>query len=353
MNWGQRIEVFVEYHQIDTRKARNMDFLLVLMYHIPVDSSRQFIVDTKRSLGQFFTVSKNPFELKGFQEWAEKANLPKQTILEPFAGANHIIKSLQDLQLCNEFISYDIHPAAEDVKECDTLKTFPTGFEVCVTNPPWLARNSATRRNLPYPTCEYDNMYKFCLELCLSYCKFVAALIPASFLQSELFRERLCTYILLHNQIFNETDNPVCLALFIDVESESTKVYYDDRFVGNLEDLEANLPRATKEQYIRFNDPDGQLGFISFDNTRERSIRFCEAAEIETYDIKHSSRFITRIGGDFGRRRNLLKDLNEAVQVFRDETDDLFLTPFKGIRDDGQYRRRMFYSLARDLINAV
>lgn len=311
--------------------------------------------DTKRSLGQFYTISKNPFELTGFMSWAEEANLPNETILEPFAGANHIIKSLQALNLCNAFVSYDIHPADQAVKTRDTLKNFPKKgeYKVCVTNPPWLARNSATRRKLPYPDCKYDDMYKFCLELCLAKCRFVAALIPASYLQSGLFRERLSTYILLHNQIFNETENPVCLALFADHECLSTRVYYDDRYIGELKDLESKRPKGIEQRQLRFNDPEGPLGFISFDNTKGRSIRFCEVSEIEAYEIKQSSRFITRISGDFVVVPNLIEQLNSLLAKFRDETKDLFLTPFKGIRDDGYYRRRMFFSQARDLINAV
>ena len=306
--------------------------------------------NTKRSLGQFFTVSQNPFELAAFKVWAEEAKIPDKQILEPFAGANHIIESLQSTGLCSEFASFDISPARYDVVKRDTMASFPTGYEVCVTNPPWLARNSATRRQLPYPDCRYDDIYKFCLELCLNRCSFVAALIPASFLQSGLFRERLSTYILLHNPIFTETENPVCLALFVNTSTQTTQVYYDDLYIGELKDLESKRPIATKKRSLRFNDPDGQLGFISFDNNRERSIRFCEVAEIEAYEIKHSSRFIS---GDFVGVPNLIEHLNCLLAKFRDDTKDLFLTPFKGVREDGQYRRRMFYSQARTLINAI
>ena len=311
------------------------------------------MTNTKRSLGQFFTESQNPFELAAFKAWAEQAKLPNKQILEPFAGANHIIESLRSTGLCSEFASFDVSPARCDVVERDTLASFPTGYEVCVTNPPWLARNSATRRKLPYPDCRYDDIYKFCLELCLNRCSFVAALIPASFLQSGLFRERLSTYILLHNPIFTETENPVCLALFADTPTQTTQVYYDDLYIGELKNLESKRPRATKRRSLRFNDPEGQLGFISFDNTRERSIRFCEVAEIEAYEIKHSSRFITRISGDVVGVPNLIECLNYLIAKFRDDTKDLFLTPFKGVREDGQYRRRMFYSQARTLINAI
>ena len=310
------------------------------------------IHDSKRSLGQFFTVSQNPFELRPFKQWAVEANLRNQTVLEPFAGANHIITSLQATGFCSEFNSYDITPANNEVVERDTMESFPTGFNVCVTNPPWLARNSATRRKLPYPVCEYDDVYKYCLELCLQHCQFVAALIPASFLQSGLFQERLSTYILLHKLIFSETENPVCLALFTGSKDHPTNVFYDEEYVGRLDVLRTSIPRETANRRLRFNDPQGTLGFISFDNTRGRSIRFCDVDEISDYEIKESSRFITRISGDFHAHPNLVDRLNSKLTKFRDDTRDLFLTPFKGIRDDGQYRRRMFFSQARLLINA-
>ncbi|MYC24598.1 MAG: hypothetical protein F4X56_01605 [Gammaproteobacteria bacterium] len=311
------------------------------------------MTNTKRTLGQFFTVSQNPFKLTAFKQWAEEANLLNKEVLEPFAGANHIIESLQATGLCNAFASYDITPAHSIVVQRDTIEFFPTGYNVCVTNPPWLARNSATRRKLPYPACDYDDVYKYCLELCLKHCEFVAALIPASFLQSGLFQERLSTYILLHRLIFTETENPVCLALFTGSRDRPTKVFYDEEFIGELDALRANIPQETTNRRLRFNDPQGTLGFISFDNTRCRTIRFCSVAEISDYEIKESSRFVTRISGDFHGIPDLVERLNSKLTKFRDDTRDLFLTPFKGIREDGQYRRRMFFSQARMLINTI
>ncbi len=309
--------------------------------------------ESKRAHGQYFTVNKNPFQLTPFIEWATEIGLSDRTILEPFAGANHIIRSLQELDLCNDFVSYDIDPSDSQVKVRDTVKSFPKGVDVCITNPPWLARNSATRRKLPYPDCPYDDLYKLCLKLCLTHCKYVAALIPASYLQSNLFRERLRTYILLHDVLFNDTENPVCLALFGGEQSSPTKIYYDEKFIGNLTELQAKIPTPKTRKPIKFNDPNGKLGFLSFDNTRHRSIRFCDAAEIESYEIKVSSRFITRISGDFGNIPELIPKLNQSIDQYRDETSDLFLTPFKGIRSDGQYRRRMFFSQARTFINSI
>ncbi len=72
----------------------------------------------------------------------------------------------------------------------DTLKDFPVGFEVCVTNPPWLAKNSATKMQVPFYAGEYDDLYKYSLDKCLENCKNVIAIIPESFIRTNLFLGR-------------------------------------------------------------------------------------------------------------------------------------------------------------------
>ena len=310
-------------------------------------------MDSKRAQGRFYTLG-NPFVLEPFRQWAEQASISEACILEPFAGANNIIHTLVDLGLCREFISYDIKPNDEKVDRRNTIDCFPKGYDVCITNPPWLARNSATRRGLPYPETKHDDLYKHCLELCLNNCKHVAVLIPASYLQSGLFRKRLSSYILLHDTIFSDTENPVCLALFNAETSNDVLIYYGNNHIGMLNTLEEQLPRPKRDRRVRFNDPNGELGFISFDNIKEPGIRFCNAEDIKNYQIKHSSRFITRISGDFGSNLSILiEKLNMAIESFRDETEDIFLTPFKGVRKDGRYRRRMDFNLARKFINSI
>lgn len=307
----------------------------------------------KRQRGQYFTIGNTPFSSQAFSDWAQQAGLPHETILEPFAGANHIIHTLEQLHWCNHSSSFDLKPANSRVKCRDTIDSFPVGYRVCVTNPPWLAKNSATRRRLPFPTDQYDDVYKLCLELCLKHCEYVGALLPASYLQSGLFRDRLSAYVLLHDLLFEDTENPVCLALFTGSSSDSVKVYYDDEYVGELSQLARLIPQPTHDRQVRFNDPAGQLGFVSFDNTVEPTIRFCEVEEIQDYPIKVSSRFFTRVSGDFGDVSELINVLNERISFFRKKTRDLFLTPFKGIRSDGEYRRRMEFSMARKFINAA
>ena len=134
-----------------------------------------FAEDNKQSRGQFYTVG-NPFEHKAFLRWAARSDLSRKTILEPFAGRNSLINHLKDLNLCSKFKSYDIEPQNKQVECRDTIDNFPKGFDVCVTNPPWLAKNTATREGLEYQGGDYDDLYKQCLSKCLKKCRWVAIL---------------------------------------------------------------------------------------------------------------------------------------------------------------------------------
>ena len=307
-------------------------------------------VDNKRKNGQYFT-QYNPFDNQAFQEWSNECHLTHNIILEPFAGSNNLIKMLQEICFCNSFISYDIEPQNENVLFKDTLHDFPTGYNVCITNPPYLAQNSAKRRGLFYPKTSYDDLYKFAIDKCLKNCKNVGAIIPASFLNSKLFRDRLSHYILLNTKMFNDTDHPVCLALFKE-KSNDVELYEDKHFIGKLSEFERKLPKSKHKIEMKFNDKNGNLGLIAIDNTIEPSIRFCNGDEINPNKICNSSRSITRISIDCDVKK-LINNLNEMLGEFRKETYDVFLTPFKGLRKDLKYRRRLDYALARNVINQV
>jgi len=99
-----------------------------------------------------------------------------------------------------------------------------------------------------------------------------------------------------------------------------------------------------------FNDPAGNLGLIAFDNVREASIRFCAVDEIAGYEIKQTSRFITRIRA---AKPPPIEALNDWLAAFRAETGDVFMSGYRGLRKDGRYRRRMDWQLARRVVSHV
>ena len=302
-----------------------------------------------RSNGIYYTTLHNPFAYPAFTSWAREHQIQKEVILEPFAGANNLIARLQELGLCKRYQSYDLYPQSPKVHPRDTLSDYPTGYRVCITNPPWLYKSSASRRGLPFPKTAFNDLYKHCLALCLEHSPYVAALIPASFLQANLFRQRLAKVIFIHKKLFSYTEHPVCLALFQEDAVKDTQIYLDDERIGTLGELESHLPKCTSSRPIQFNAVQGTLGFISIDNNTNPSIRFCHGDVLRHHAIKVSSRAITRICGIDVTAR-LLDRLNERIAHLRTRTHDVFLTAFKGLRKDGKYRRRMEYRLARDII---
>ncbi len=304
----------------------------------------------KRLNGRFYT-SFNPFDHPAFLEWAAECDLPGQRILEPFAGANGLVRHLQEMRLCKESRSYDITPAVPDVTERDTLKRFPTGFDVCVTNPPWLAKYSATRQGLPFPDCRHDNLYKLALDKCLTHCRWVAALVPESYIRAGLFRDRLRHFVSITSSLFLDTAQPAGLALFGPESRSDSIVWSGPERIGSLARIEALKPAPVRGgPRVRFNDSGGNVGLFAFDNNRHASIRFCAAAELSGYDIKRSSRYITKIQFDGPIR---LDAWNEYLAEFRVATRDVLLTSAKGLRKDGRYRRRLDWDLARGIMQRV
>lgn len=322
-------------------------------------------MDKKRANGRYYTRG-NPFQLIPFKKWAENSDLIQQTVLEPFAGAKDIARLIDSAHLpCQDWAFYDIEPAGKGINQRDSLTDFPMGFNVCITNPPWLARNSATRRGLPFPkyTC-YDDLYKYALEKCLMYCQWVAAIIPEAYIRSGLFLERLNDFISLvpHTQhqtnklnsvkensnMFEDTEHPVGLALFTPDITTDVNVWRNNQQLGKLKNLRRHLPISSRNRSIVFNEPEGNLGLIAIDNTVSASIRFCPPAELGDYKVRQHCRSITKIGVPW---RLDIDNLNSRLTKIREKTHDVFLTAFKGLRRDGKYRRRLDWALARSIID--
>jgi len=325
----------------------------------------------KRERGQYFTTT-NPFAHIAFHRFIELMPPATRngTWIEPFAGSCNIPEMLSSVgvKACtpSKWACFDIEPVTDDsntsglqIEQRDTLKDYPAGYKVCITNPPYLARNSATRLGLSFPTTSYDDLYKAALEQMLSHTDYIAAIIPESFVtaQNPELKQRLWAIVSLNCTMFDDTSNPVCLALFTPTPPKDTMVwaFSDHTPTATLRQLEATHTRYTTQAPtldLAFNDPTGQIGLYACDDTHKASIRFVIGSAIDPTIIKQSSRSITRIKMtsevDFAR---LVEVANRLLNQWRIDTHDHFLTPFKGLRSDFKYRRRLDYKNARALIN--
>lgn len=322
----------------------------------------------QKQLGQFYT-NKNIFKTPAFIKWFNTIeNKKKENILEPFAGSNGIIKMLDNLGMIKHFTSYDIMPRDKDVQYQNTLESFPQNFSVGITNPPFLARNSATRRYLDVNFDNYNDLYELCLVKCLTNLEYVAAIIPESFITNDLFdKSRLYAIIsLAEKNIFKDTEHPVCLALFNPEIQEDYKLYINDDFIGMSKDLkkreEELLKYAVAHQYhILWHHPEGQLGLEVIDATdKKKLIHFTSGDNIHSQEVNLHSRLRTRILVLDNNKKPLkkhkitriIKHLNIYLLEYRKVTHDVFLTAFKGLRNDGYYRRRLDFTKARLIVDA-
>ena len=304
----------------------------------------------KRKDGRYYT-SGNPFDNLPFRKWAIQIDLQNSQILEPFAGSNRLIKLLLAMGFCSNAVSYDIMPANNKVKQRDTLKEFPIGYDICITNPPWLAKNSASVRGLAYPDCQYDDLYKYALDKCLSNCAYIAALVPESFITANLFQDRLQSFVSLTDKMFMDTGHPVGLALFGPNPICDVDIWSGIKHIGLFSLMKKHKPKPQREGVsIKFNDPDGNVGLIALDNTKEASIRFCDVEELANYKVKTTSRHITKLSVD---GKICINEWNLLINEFRNKTQDILMTSYRGIRKDGKYRRRCDWDLARGIIHHV
>lgn len=313
--------------------------------------------DKEREVGRHYTIG-SPFDNPLFTEWLSL--LPdKQRWLEPFAGECDIPQLIHALGVEADWLCYDITRPTHSYNNMkvirrDTIANFPTGFQICVTNPPYLSKNSATRRGLSYPASEYDDLYKHCLSLILANCGYVAAIIPDSFIGSGLFQGRLYGVVSLTCSMFDGTDCPVCLALFTPNETTDFDVWNNNKKLGRYSELRKHdLSEWSEGGQWRFNAPQGSIAIKCVDGKTNADIHFMAGSEIEECDVKKSNRSYVRIGGlpDNISLIAFIETCNKLLQEYRQQTHDCFLTSYGGLRKDGYYRKRITFKIIRRILN--
>lgn len=324
---------------------------------------------SKRAFGQFFTQT-NPFDIDPFRDWAQSIpNFAQEEFLEPFAGANNIVAMIQDLGYSNPWKCYDIEPVNDParnrsgvrVEQLDTLANFPATHRVAITNPPYLAKNSASRNKLPYPKGAepFEDLYQFALDETLKNVPYVAAIIPESFITQGLFHDRLMSAVSLPVVMFADTECPVCLALFVPASAKADAnfdIYSESTKLGDYASLAGIFMPAPQARIPwKSNVPAGSLGLISVDSTKGRTIKFCPGSDIASEKIKISSRAFTRFSGlpEDIALVDLIEEANAILDARRDATHDVCMTSFKGLREDGGYRRRLSFEQAKNILDCA
>lgn len=314
-------------------------------------------MQNKRELGQYFT-QENPFTHPLFQEWMGNiGNIT--TVIEPFAGANNILRLIKESGYDLDWACFDIDPPKENtypkynVEQRDTLADFPKGYDICITNCPYLGKSSARRRKIDYPW-EEDDLYKVSLRIMMENCKYVAVIIPESFITANIHMNRLWGVISLNCKMFDDTECPVCLAMFTPDGQNNIPIWNNYEYLGCLNELQSlDITGKTSDVHWVFNDKDGSIGVKTVDSGQKADCEFFEGEKIPSESIKVSSRSFTRVSGlpDDIDRKEFLKECNIILADYREKTKDVLMTSFKGLRKDGKYRRRLDFKTVKSILN--
>jgi hypothetical protein len=315
----------------------------------------------KQNLGQFNT--KNRVWLrKHIVEFIKDVGCG--TLVDPYAGQGDIFQALNGY--FDHYIGYDIDPAL-GWEFNDSLDDIPEHEDaMVVTNPPYLAKNSAARNCFDsydyFKDNDYEDLYQLAIHRVMARYDNAVFIIPETYFHNGIFTSYLHSHTIIEENPFEDTDCPVCVAAFhatndfLAIAGNNYKIYKGDDYLFNRFELEDILFDFNSPRYgdITFNDVGGNLGLRGVDGVGKYDrICFCHPKDLK-YDvrkIKESSRAITIINVEGVEVNDVfIARLNFSLRALRHLTHDVVLAPFKNNNKLGQRRRRLDFKLARKII---
>lgn len=338
----------------------------------------------KRDLGQFFT-RESVWMQPHIRDHLERLSQQYTVCVDPFAGEGDLLKVASketgiktighdhDAKICQE----------HGWKENDSIREPAVEENAFVlTNPPYLAKNSAKRIGSPMvkyfdsgfvPGIEeqqlkiLDDLYKLAIEKVIQLYDDSIWIVPESVIQDivklDEWRDRLHSVTILEENPFEDTEHPVCVLIF-SKNPQSPVIYKNSEKIGLWSEIftihKRPFEMAVRKTKMDFNSRNGQLGFRAVDGTSkgdDQKIRFVHGDELDLEypreKIKVSTRHLTYIDVDldFDELMFVIDRANEIIANYRNDTKDVFLTPFMGNNKEHNRRRRLDYRLARAIFN--
>tara|TARA_B100000900_G_C20581342_1_gene717677 strand:- start:854 stop:2164 length:1311 start_codon:yes stop_codon:yes gene_type:complete len=182
----------------------------------------------KKDYGQFYT--------KNYEYILQNIKIPNniKKIIEPFAGECDLLNYINN-QNNYEIELYDIDPKKDNTTKRDTLMDPPSYKDkYVITNPPYLARNKSTDKEL-FDKYDVNDLYKcFIINIINDVCQGGIIIIPLNFICSirkkdiELRKKFLNIYKIelvniFEESVFNDTSTTVCSIKFI--KKNNKKIY--------------------------------------------------------------------------------------------------------------------------------
>lgn len=315
-------------------------------------------IHKKQTLGQFFTT--NDFWLKNHILEFIKST-PATIAFDPFAGNGDLLRVAKKIGF-KKTKGFDLDSNLNWIKNDSLLFIPKIDNSIIITNPPYLTKYSASRKGVYesvrkyFDICKYDDIYQLAIERCLIN-DYGIMIIPETFINSKFSKSRLVSITIIEDQLFNDTENPICVICFDNKNKpyNQVKIYKNDKFIGDLEYFEKLRRVPHKNIYIKFNSPKGQIALRAVDTTNpERQIAFMrpEQMDYNLSNIRNSSRLITVIELNANNEiiDKIIDHSNNLLIDFRRRTEDILLSPFKGNKKNGERRRRLDYLTARAIL---
>lgn len=279
-------------------------------------------------------------------------------VVDPFAGAGDLLNVVKEIGIdktrgldIDRSFDWEINNSLEGVPYYEG--------SMVVTNPPYLAKNSAARKGLEtikyFRGNEYTDLYQIAIDKVLKTYNKAVFIIPETFRGTKFFKDSIVSITILEENPFEDTDCPVCVVCFC--TKNEYDIYKNDDFLftnNRLEKIDDLLYVDDRNKStIQFNCKDGNLGLRAIDGTNPKNrIKFCLPDELnyERSNVKHSSRAITILYVDHNDISTLIKNANRLLEEIRDVSQDVVLTPFKNNNREGVRRRRLDFKLARRIL---
>lgn len=314
----------------------------------------------KIKLGQFFT--KESIWLKPhIKKFIEECCC--EVAYDPFAGGGDLLRVAVEQLGFNSIVGLDIDDTLK-WKKNDSLLNIPhIDNGIIITNPPYIAKQSASRKKIDlskyFATSRYDDVYLIALDNMLKAQKYVVAIIPESFINSSYMQKnKICSITVLEENPFEDTENPVCVVCFDSIEKslEDVKMYKNESLIGSLEDIKNIRIEPKNNIDIIFNTLEGWLGLRAVDSTDDKTVINFDFKENFKYDwesnIKVSSRHFSliKINVPEKLKEAFINECNLILKEIREKSSDILLTPFKGNTKKGIRRRRLDFRFARAIM---
>ena len=210
-----------------------------------------------------------------------------------------------------------------------------------------------------------DDLFKFAIEKVMQTYSESIWIVPEAGIQDledlNHWMKNLHSVTILEQNPFDDTEHPVCVMIF-SRSNPKQEIWKNDKLLGKYVDIKNIHEKFSKgpsrSTPMKFNSPEGRLGFRAVDGTREDGsmrIKFCRGEELgyPRENIKVSSRHLTyidiEIDGDV--LDATIAEANKNIDEYREATHDVFLTAFMGNTKSGERRRRLDYKLARTIFN--